>query len=126
MDLDKSAPSAEYFPDLYEAAIGDENTPITALIRHHSRLLAFKPSSAWSVDYNITTTASGAVTTAFYVIPVNRQFGNEAPGQVQLLENNPLTLETGDGSIRTGRVGGGILTVSPDSVTLLTSHVDWE
>ena len=37
-----------------------------------------------------------------------------------------LTLETGDGSIRTGRVGGGILTVSPDSVTLLTSHVDWE
>ena len=37
-----------------------------------------------------------------------------------------LTLETGDGQIRTGRVGGGILTVSPDSVTLLTSHVDWE
>lgn len=93
MDLDKSAPSAEYFPDLYEAAIGDENTPITALIRHHSRLLAFKPSSAWSVDYNITTTASGGVTTAFYIIPVNRQFGNETPGQVQLLENNPLTMD---------------------------------
>ena len=37
-----------------------------------------------------------------------------------------LTLETGDGSIHTGRVGVGILTVSPDSVTLLTSHVDWE
>ena len=93
MDLDKGVATAEYFPDLYEAAIGDENTPITALIRHHSRLLVFKPSSAWSVDYNITTTASGAVTTAFYVIPVNRQFGNEAPGQVQLLENNPLTLD---------------------------------
>ena len=93
MDLDKSAPSAEYFPDLYEAAIGDENTPITALIRHHSRLLAFKPSSAWSVDYNITTTASGGVTTAFYIIPVNRQVGNETPGQVQLLENNPLTMD---------------------------------
>ena len=37
-----------------------------------------------------------------------------------------LTLETGDGQIRTGRVGGGILTVSGDSVTLLTSHVDWQ
>ena len=93
MDLDKGAPTAEYFPDLYEAAIGDENTPITALIRHHSRLLAFKPSSAWSVDYNIVTTSTGGVTTAFYVTPVNRQFGNEAPGQVQLLENNPLTLD---------------------------------
>ena len=93
MDLDKGAPSAEYFPDLYEAAIGDENTPITALIRHHSRLLAFKPSSAWSIDYNIVTTGTGGVTTAFYIIPVNRQFGNEAPGQVQLLENNPLTMD---------------------------------
>lgn len=93
MDLDKGVGTAEYFPDLYEAAIGDENTPITALIRHHSRLLAFKPSSAWSVDYNIVTTGTGGVTTAFYVIPVNRQFGNEAPGQVQLLENNPLTLD---------------------------------
>lgn len=93
MDLDKGAPSAEYFPDLYEAAIGDENTPITALIRHHSRLLAFKHSSAWSIDYNIVTTGTGGVTTAFYIIPVNRQFGNEAPGQVQLLENNPLTMD---------------------------------
>ena len=93
MDLDKGVATAEYFPDLYEAAIGDENTPITALIRHHSRLLVFKPSSAWSVDYNIVTTDTGGVASAFYVIPVNRQFGNEAPGQVQLLENNPLTLD---------------------------------
>ena len=93
MDLDKGAPSAEYFPDLYEAAIGDENTPITSMIRHYSRLLVYKPSSAWSVDYNVLTTDTGGVTSAFYVIPVNRQFGNEAPGQVQLLENNPLTLD---------------------------------
>lgn len=93
MDLDKGAATAEYFPDLYEAAVGDENTPITALIRHHSRLLAFKPSSAWSVDYNLTTVETGAVTTAFYITPVNRQFGNAAPGQVQLLENNPLTMD---------------------------------
>ena len=27
--------------------------------------------------------------------PVNRQFGNEAPGQVRLLENNPLTMDAG-------------------------------
>lgn len=93
VDLDKGTPIAEYFPDLYEAAIGDENTPITSMIRHYSRLLVFKTSSAWSVDYNIVTTSSGAVTSAFYVIPVNRQIGNEAPGQVQLLENNPLTLD---------------------------------
>ena len=93
VDLDSGQPSAEYFPDLYEAAIGDENTPITSMVRHYSRLLAFKKDSAWSLDYNIVTTAGGAVTSAFYVIPVNRQIGNEAPGQVRLLENNPLTLD---------------------------------
>lgn len=93
MDLDKGVATAEYFPDLYEAAIGDENTPITALIRHHARLLAFKPSSAWSVDYSLTTVETGTATTAFYITPVNRQYGNKAPGQVQLLENNPLTMD---------------------------------
>lgn len=93
MDLDTGKPSAEYFPDLYEAAVGEENTPITGMIRHYSRMMVYKPSSSWSVDYNIVTTATGAVTSAFYVIPVNRQFGNEALGQVKLLENNPLTMD---------------------------------
>jgi len=92
-DLDNGVPSAEYFPDLYEAQVGDENTPITAMIRHYSRLLVFKTASAWSIDYSVTTTASGVVVPSFYVTTVNRQYGNEAPGQVQLLENNPLTLD---------------------------------
>lgn len=93
VDLEKGVPSAEYFPDLYEAAVGDENTPITAMIRHYARMLVFKPGSAWSMDYNVATTVTGVVTSAFYVTPVNRQFGNEAVGQVQLLENNPLTMD---------------------------------
>lgn len=92
IDMDTSAPSAEYFPDLYEAAVGDENTPITAMVRHYARLLAFKPGSAWSIDYSTATTALNQTTAVFFVLPVNRQLGNEAPGQVRLLENNPLTL----------------------------------
>ena len=89
---DTGMPSAEYFPDLYEASIGDENIPITAMIRHYSRLLIYKTDSAWAMDYNTLTTALGAVTAAFYIVPVNRQIGNEAVGQVHLLENDPLTL----------------------------------
>lgn len=85
-------PDASYFPDLYEASVGEANTPITAMIRHYSRLLVFKTNSAWSMQYEITGLATGGVTAAFYVTPVNRQIGNAAPGQVQLLENNPLTL----------------------------------
>jgi len=89
---DTGKPDAAYFPDLYEASVGESNTPITGMIRHYSRLLVFKTTSCWSMQYEIVTLATGGVTSAFYVTPVNRQIGNAAPGQVQLLENNPLTL----------------------------------
>lgn len=87
--------SAEYFPDLYELTVGESNTPLTALVRHYSRLMAFKTDSAWSIVHGDITLADDTVTAAFYVQPVNRQFGNEAPGQVRLMENNPLTLDAG-------------------------------
>lgn len=99
VELTSGTPTAEYFPDLYEAAVGDENTPITAMVRHYTHLLAFKPGSAWSMDCNT------AVTAAFYVLPVNRQIGNEAAGQVKLLENNPLTFS--DGHIYQWRASSG-------------------
>lgn len=95
-DLDAMAPSAEYFPDLNEAAVGDENTPITAMIRHYARMMVFKRDSAWSMDCQLTTNALGGVTAVFSVLPVNRLLGNEAPGQARLLENNPLTLAEGN------------------------------
>lgn len=87
--------SAEYFPDLYELTVGESNTPLTALVRHYSRLMAFKTDSAWAILQGEIGLADGGSTEAFYVQPVNRQFGNEAPGQVRLLENNPLTMDAG-------------------------------
>lgn len=96
VDTNISAPSAEYFPDLYEAAVGDANTPITSMIRHYARLLVFKTDSAWSVDYTTVNTAYGTSIPAFYVLPVNRHLGNTPPGQVRLIENNPLTVTDGN------------------------------
>ena len=87
--------SAEYFPALSEVAVGESNTPITALTRHYSRLMAFKPNSSYVINYGTINLSDGTTTAAFYVQPVNRQFGNEALGQVKLLENNPLTLDVG-------------------------------
>jgi hypothetical protein len=86
-------PSAEYFPDLYELRAGEDNTPITAMVRHYGQLLCFKSGSAWSVRYGTLTLADDRTTAAFYVTPINRQFGNDAPGQVKLLENDALTLD---------------------------------
>lgn len=86
-------PRADYFPDLNVAHVGDENTPITAMIRHYDRLLCFKLDSAWAIGYSQVTLTDGTVTAGFYVSPINRSVGNCAPGQAVLVENRPRTLD---------------------------------
>lgn len=105
VDLDKSTATADYFPDLYEAAVGDANAPITGMVRHYARLLVFKTESAWSVDYDTMMVPGGGITSAFRVLPVNRNLGNAALGQVRLLENDPLTLA--GGCIYQWQIGAG-------------------
>ena len=90
IDSATGKPSAEYFPDLYEAEVGEANTPITGMVRHYARLVQ---DATYSMSYSTLVTATDVTTAAFYVTPVNRQFGNKAPGQVDILENNPLTLD---------------------------------
>lgn len=92
---DTGQPSADYFPQLFEVAVGESNTPLTALVRHYTRLMAFKPGSAWVIGYDTMTLSDQSSIPAFTVRPVNRQFGNDTPGQVRLLENDPLTLDVG-------------------------------
>ena len=41
------------------------------------------------------TLADGSLTAGFYVTPVNRNIGNEAPGQIRLITNYPLSLHGG-------------------------------
>ncbi len=92
---DTGKPSAEYFPDLYEVAVGESNTPLTSLVRHYSRLMAFKPNSTYVIQFGDITLEDGTTTAAFYTSPINRAFGNEAAGQAKILENSPITIDTG-------------------------------
>lgn len=85
-------PRADYFPDMNVLKVGDANTPITALIRHYSRLLVYKTSSVYSVQYGVTSLADGTTKAMFYTIPVNRAIGNAAMGQVRLVLNSPFSL----------------------------------
>jgi hypothetical protein len=89
-------PRADYFPDLYEALVGDENTPITGMIRHYSSLACFKADSAWSITANSLTLSEGLNIPAFYVTPINKAIGLAAPGQVRLILNSPYTLYGND------------------------------
>ena len=85
-------PRADYFPDLYEIAVGDENTPITAMIRHYFSLMCYKSTSAWMIEATNYTLADSSTIPAFWVVPINRSIGNAALGQVRLVLNSPYTL----------------------------------
>lgn len=89
-------PRADYFPDLNEAAIGDENTPVTALIRHYSKLVIFKSDSTWSCSFNLTTLPNGMDTETLYVYPVNKRLGHTPLGQTALVLNSPRSLYGND------------------------------
>jgi len=84
-------PRADYFPDSYEIAVGDSNTPLTDLIRHGGTLIAYKPDECWSIQHGIIELADQNLTPALYCAPVNRDRGNVSPGQVCLVNNSPIT-----------------------------------
>lgn len=89
-------PSAEYFPDLFEIGVDSENTPITGMMKQFSYLMIFKPDGAFSTQYSSTTLVDGTVTAGFYVSPINREIGNDAPGQVRSVYNEPRTMYAGN------------------------------
>lgn len=85
-------PDPSYFPGLNEIAVGEEGENITGLIRYNSRLLCFKETSTYSIQYGEQTLADGSATAVFYLTPVHRDIGNGAPGQVQLVMNHPISI----------------------------------
>lgn len=88
-------PSAEYFPALFEITVDANDSPITGMVRHQNRLIAFKPDGAFSIAYDAITLADGTTVPGFYVQTLNRTLGNQAPGQVQSVQNYPRTITTG-------------------------------
>ena len=94
--LDENGVSrADYFPALNELQVGASNTPITGLIRHYSRMIAYKPEETYKVEYSTQTLTDNTVIAGFLVKPINRELGHEALGQVYLCDNNPLSLCSG-------------------------------
>ena len=94
IDYDGQA-RADYIPDLNVIHVRDSNTPVTDLIRHHNRLLAFKESSAYGISYDTIDVTYGAntfITSAFYLSTINRDVGSAGYGQAQLIDNKVRTL----------------------------------
>ena len=86
-------PTAEYFPDLNVLDVGEENAPITCLIRNFNKLLIYKKNSTWLTYYETEMLADGSVTAGFKTRAIEKEIGNEAPGQVRLVNNYPFSLQ---------------------------------
>lgn len=81
-----------YFPVMSFVDIDSSNTPITGMVRHFDRLLAFKTDGMWALEYGTLTLSDGSIVPGFPVIPVNREIGCGVPGFVRLVDNCPVTL----------------------------------
>lgn len=89
--------SAEYFPDLYEMQVGSANAPLTGMVKYYDRLMSYKADGgAYSTTYEVTTLPDGTVVPGFKTVSVNKEIGNEAAGQVRLVQNVPRTLWQGN------------------------------
>lgn len=96
-DFDENGvPRADYVPDLNVISVGTSSTPVTGLIRHYSRLIAFKEDETYSIQYGTITLPDNTTTAAFYCTPVNKRIGNSALGQVRLVLNAPFSLHGND------------------------------
>ena len=95
-------PSVEYFPATAQVDIGPSNFDLTDLTRQYDRLLATtnKPEAYYltigteslSITLSDNSTATRLVPSVS-TYPLNEIHGNVAPGQGQLIDNYPVTID---------------------------------
>ncbi|MPM57765.1 hypothetical protein SDC9_104588 [bioreactor metagenome] len=104
LEYDTGNHTAEYFPDLNVLNVGDENTPITSMIRQFTKLVTLKKGGGtYITDFDYMTLDDGTVTAAFYTKAIEKDIGNDAVGQVKLVNNYPISLQ-GNSAYRWGLV----------------------
>ena len=81
-----------YFPAMNEVKVDVTGAAVTGLVRHYSKLLAFTREGAYTISYEPVTQTDGSTIAGFYLRTMNREFGNDAVGQVQTVNNYPRTI----------------------------------
>lgn len=73
-------------------SVGESNTPITALVRHYSRLVVYKTNSVYSCQYGIATLDDSSVAAAFYCTPSTGSWGMRLWGRSVLWRTTPFSV----------------------------------
>jgi hypothetical protein len=88
-----------YWPIFTDSDVGEYQ--ITGIVTQYDKQLIFTTgdssgASAWySTNETYMDPNSGILTTLFPVFPISSKVGNVAPGQVQIILNNPFTVWKG-------------------------------
>ena len=100
--LEDGKPSVEYFPATAQVDVGPSNFALTDLTRQYDRLIATtnRPEAYYMTisTESLPITLSDATSTTRLVpsvgtFPLNEVHGNVAPGQGQLIDNYPVTID---------------------------------
>ena len=95
-------PSVEYFPATAQVDIGPSNFALTDLTRQYDRLLAttnrpeayYLTISTETLPVTLTDgTSTSRLVPSVKTYPLNEVHGNVAPGQGQLIDNYPVTID---------------------------------
>lgn len=85
---DKGLPDASYWPENSFYKPGGDNEAVQGFSKQYDYLLIEKEYSKWSMTVNVT---GGKV--LFPLKPINEQVGTLARGSIQIIENNPVSLD---------------------------------
>lgn len=87
-------PSVEYFPSNNFLNVGSINSAVTDIQRQYSKMVVTKDSyDGYALQYT-TTVVEGETLIVFEVSPLNNARGNVAFAQGQIINNNPLTIDS--------------------------------
>lgn len=100
--LEDGVPSVEYFPATAQVDVGPSNFALTDLTRQYDRLIAttnrpeayYMTISTESLPITLVdTTQTTRLVPSVGTFPLNEVHGNIAPGQGQLIDNYPVTID---------------------------------
>lgn len=94
--LANGVPSAEYFPVFNRRDIGSDEFAVTDIVRQYDRQVIYTDGGEAQYSYyDSFIDALGNTIVDFPTFPLNQTKGNVAPGQVQVLNNNPFSIYEG-------------------------------
>lgn len=94
-NLAAGLPSASYFPATFFNEVGTPENIITGITRQYDRQIIYTDITGAYYSFYETTLIDGITYPSFPVFTLNRVVGNVAMGQVQVIQNNPVSIFKG-------------------------------